>query len=158
MPQTLLALVALMIAMQLSLLQQRSVLNARLDMVDSEFETIATGAGLDILDYVGTHPFDQATISKTVTDPSEFAELPFPTGGEYEEAVDIDDFNQIASYVYNTDFPNVPYNIMMEVRYVEEDDFSQVATEQTFAKEVIVTLTNEHLEQPVTLSRVYTYP
>lgn len=158
MPQTLLALVSLMVAMQLSLLQQRSVLNARLDMVDSEYETIATGAGLDILDYVGSKPFDEAVITQTVTDPSDFTPLPFSTGGQYEDAVDIDDFNQIAPYVYNTDFPNVPFNIMMEVRYVEEDDFTQVATEQTFAKEVIVTLTNEHLEMPVTLSRVFTYP
>lgn len=158
MPQTLLALVALMVAMQISLLQQRSILTARLDMVDTEYETVATGAGLDILDYIASKPFDEATDGRVVTNVAELTPLPFATGGTYEAAEDIDDFNGIVPFVYNTDFPNVPFTIAIEVRYVEENDLSQVATSQTFAKEVLVTLTNPYMERPVTLSRVFSYP
>ena len=46
----------------------------------------------------------------------------------------------------------------IEVRYVDEDDITQVATTQTFSKEVVLTLTHPNLERPITLNRVYSYP
>jgi len=158
MSQTLMALVALLITMQISLVNQRSILNARVTMVDSEIETIATGAGLDILDYIGTKPFDEATATGFVSDAEDLTPLPFPTGNAYEEAEDIDDFNGIQPYIYVTDFDDMGFTAEIEVRYVDEDDITQVSMTQTFSKEVVLTLTHPNLEQPITLNRVYSYP
>ena len=152
------ALVALLITMQISLVNQRSILNARVPMVDSEIETIATGAGLDILDYIGTKPFDEATATGFVSDAEDLTPLPFPTGNAYEEAEDIDDFNGIQPYIYVTDFDDMGFTAEIEVRYVDEDDITQVSMTQTFSKEVVLTLTHPNLEQPITLNRVYSYP
>ncbi|WP_457651833.1 hypothetical protein [Rhodocaloribacter sp.] len=158
MSQTLLALVALLITMQISLVNQRSILNARVTMVDNELETIATGAALDILDYIGTKPFDEATATGFVSDAEDLTPLPFPTGGTYEEAEDIDDFNGIQTYVYDTDIDDVGFSAEIEVRYVDEDDITQVSVTPTFSKEVVLTITHPNLEQPVVLNRVYSYP
>jgi hypothetical protein len=158
MSQTLLALVALLITMQISLVNQRSILNARVTMVDNELETIATGAALDILDYIGTKPFDEATATGFVSDAEDLTPLPFPTGGAYEEAEDIDDFNGIQTYVYDTDFDDMSFSAEIEVRYVDEDDITQVSVTPTFSKEVVLTITHPNLEQPIVLNRVYSYP
>ena len=158
MSQTLMALVALLITMQISLVNQRSILNARVSMVDSELETIATGAGLDILDYIGTKPFDEATATGFVSDAEDLTPLPFPTGNTYEEAEDIDDFNGIQPYNYVTDLDDMSFTAEIEVRYVDDDDITQVSTTQTFSKEVVLTLTHPNLEQPIILNRVYSYP
>lgn len=158
MSQTLMALVALLITMQISLVNQRSILNARVSMVDSELETIATGAGLDILDYIGTKPFDEATATGFVSDAEDLTPLPFPTGNTYEEAEDIDDFNEIQPYIYVTDLDDLGFTAEIEVRYVDDDDITQVSTTQTFSKEVVLTLTHPNLEQPIILNRVYSYP
>ncbi|WP_456424711.1 hypothetical protein [Rhodocaloribacter sp.] len=158
MSQTLLALVALLITMQISLVNQRSILNARVTMVDNELETIATGAALDILDYIGTKPFDEATATGFVSDAEDLTPLPFPTGGTYEEAEDIDDFNGIQTYVYDTDIDDISFSAEIEVRYVDEDDITQVSVTPTFSKEVVLTITHPNLEQPIVLNRVYSYP
>jgi len=158
MSQTLLALVALMVAMQISMVQQRSVLNARLSMVSSEMETVATGAGLDILDYIGSKAFDAATATQTITDPANLTSLPFATGGLYTDALDIDDFNGIQPYVYSTDVDGIDFVVQIEVNYVDEGNLTESVLTPTFSKSVTVTLNQTSLEQPVQLTRVFSYP
>ena len=156
MNQTLMGLLGLMIAMLLSLNVQRASLSAKAQVIDNEMETIASGVALEVLDYVGSKPFDAATALGEVEDESELTTLPFSTGNAYEEADDIDDFHQIETYsLPEFDFD---FDIDITIEYVDEDDPEVVATSQTFAKKVTVTINNEYLESPVQLSQVYTYP
>ncbi len=156
MRQTLMALLGLMIAMLLSLNVQRASLSAKAQVIDNEMETIASGVALEVLDYVGSKPFDAATALGEVEEESELTTLPFSTGMSYEEADDIDDFHQIQTHSlpeFEFDF-----DIDITVDYVDENDPEVVATSQTFAKKVTVTINKGYLESPVQLSQVYTYP
>jgi len=158
MSQTLLALVALMVAMQISMVQQRSVLNARLSMASSEMETVATGAGLDILDLIGSKPFDATTATQTITDPNDLTPLPFAEGGLFTDAQDIDDYNGIQPYVYATDINGIDFVVQVDVSYVDEDNLTEVSLTPTFSKSVTVTLSQTSMEQQVQLTRVFSYP
>ena len=149
-------LLGLMIAMLLSLNVQRVSLSAKIQVIDNEMETIASGVALEVLDYVGSKPFDAATALGEVEDESELTTLPFSTGMSYEEADDIDDFHQIETHSlpeFEFDF-----DIDITIEYVDENDPEVIATSQTFAKKVTVTINNGYLKSPVQLSQVYTYP
>ena len=63
MPQTLLAICAVMLATFFAFQQQRSVLETRLEMVRNEVETAATGVAVDRLEEIGVMAFDEATKS-----------------------------------------------------------------------------------------------
>ena len=91
-------LLGLMIAMLLSLNVQRASLSAKVQVINNEMETIASGVALEVLDYVGSKPFDAATALGEVENESELTAPPFSTGMSYEEADDIDDFHQIETH------------------------------------------------------------
>ena len=61
MRQTMMGLLALMTEMLLSLNVSRTGLSAKVQVIDNEMETIAGGVALEVLDYIGTKPFDAAT-------------------------------------------------------------------------------------------------
>ena len=156
MRQTIMGLLALMIAMLLSLNVQRASLRAKRHVIDTEMETIAVGAALEMLDYAGSKPFDAATAAGTVENADELTPLPFSTGGTYDEADDLDDFHQIQPHtlsVFDFDF-----EIACTVAYVDAADPEVVATSQTFAKKISVTVSHALLQRPVQITRVYTYP
>ena len=61
MPQTLLAIAAMMLATFFAFQQQRSVMQTRLDMIRNEFETAATGVAVDRLEEIGVMAYDDVT-------------------------------------------------------------------------------------------------
>ncbi len=61
MPQTLLALGAVMVATFFSFQQQRSVLETRMQMIRNEVETAATAVAVDRLAEIGAMAYDDAT-------------------------------------------------------------------------------------------------
>ena len=147
-----------MIASQIALQQQRITIRSQVQMVNSEVMHLATSAGLDILNTISAKEFDAHTAGGLVTDPLSLTALPFTTGGTFESANDIDDYHGIQAYTYTTDLGNIDFDVDIIVRYVEDDDMTQTATTQTFAKEVVVTLQHDHLFSPIELSEVFTYP
>ena len=151
-------MLGLMIAMLLSLNVQRASLSARVQVIDNEMETIASGVALEVLDYVGSKPFDAATALSEVENESELTALPFSTGMSYEEADDIDDFHQIETHSLSEFEFDIDIDIDISVAYVDENNPEVIATSQTFAKKVTVTINNGYSESPVQLSQVYTYP
>ena len=156
MRDTMMSLLALMIAMLLSLNVNRASLSVKVQVIDNEMETIAGGIALEVLDYVGTKPFDAATVGGEVEDPNDLTAPPFSTGMTYTEANDIDDFHQIQTHTlleFEFDF-----EIDIIVVYVDENTPEVTASSQTFAKKVTVTVNNDFLQSPVQLSQVYTYP
>ena len=156
MRQTMIGLLALMTAMLLSLNVNRTSLSAKMQVIDNEMETIAGGVALEVLDYVGTKDFDEATAGVEITDPNDLTALPFSTGQTYDQADDIDDFHQIQTHTLpEFDFD---FEIDIAVEYVNENDPEVTASQPTFAKKVTVTVNNDLLQSPVYLSQVYTYP
>ena len=149
-------LLGLMITMLLSFNVQRASVTAKVQVINNEMETIASGVALEVLDYVGSKPFDTATALGPVENASELTPLPFSSGLAFEEADDLDDFHHIELHTLpEFDFD---FTVDLTVEYVEENDPAVIATTQTFAKKVTVTITNAYLQTPVTLSQVYTYP
>jgi hypothetical protein len=156
--QTLLAFIALMVVMLLTINQQRALMQLNAGRSDQEVQSLAVSAGQDVLDFIGAKPFDAATILGTVTDASELTASPFASGGDYETAQDIDDFHQIDPYTYVSEVEDISYTLNIEVHYVEDDDPSTQSSVQTFSKEVVITLSNPDMLNDIQLSRVYTYP
>ena len=157
MRQTMMGLLALMAAMLISLNVQRASLSAKLDVIDNEMETLAGGLALEVLDYIGSKPFDEQTKDgQEVEDPDALTPQPFSTGQSYTDADDLDDFHAMDTLTL-TEF-DFDFEIDVVVYYVDEDDPEQAATGQTFAKRVEITVSQANLRQPVRLSHVFTYP
>lgn len=97
MPQTLLALVAMMMASLFALNQQRGIMQTRLTMVRNEVATAATGVAVDRLEEVRTMAFDEATKGEDkIFSTSELTSKPTFTD-DAPPIDDVDDFD--ASYV-----------------------------------------------------------
>lgn len=64
MPQTLLAIAAVMVATFFAFQQQRSVIDTRMQMIRNEIATSATGVAVDRLSEIGAMTFDDATKSE----------------------------------------------------------------------------------------------
>lgn len=97
MPQTLLALVAMMMATLFALNQQRGIMQTRLTMVRNEVATAATGVAVDRLEEVRTMAFDEATKGEDkIFASSDLTSKPTFTD-DAPPIDDVDDFD--ASYV-----------------------------------------------------------
>ncbi len=156
MKQTMLGLLALMTSMLLSLNMSRASLSATAQVIDNEMETVAGGVALEVLDYIGTKPFDAATATAEVDDANDLTSPPFSTGKSYAEADDIDDFHLIQTHTLSAF--EFDFEVDINVEYVDEDDPETASSWQTFAKKVTVTVNTDHLAKPVYLTQVYTYP
>jgi len=66
MQQTILALLALMIASLFSYNQDRSLLRLREAMVDTEMEVMASGVAIQVMEYIGRKAFDDKTTNGDV--------------------------------------------------------------------------------------------
>ena len=146
-----------MSSMLISLNVQRASLSAKVQVIDNEMETMASGIALEVVDYIGTTAFDAATVDgDEVEDPDELTPAPFSAGKSYQDADDIDDFHEMQTHTISAfDFD---FDVDVIVQYVEEDDPEQVASSQTFAKKVTVVVSNDFLRSPVQMSHVYSYP
>ncbi|MCS7081675.1 MAG: hypothetical protein N2561_09785 [Bacteroidetes bacterium] len=174
MQQTLLAFCAILIAGLWGLSQQRAILEGRLTMMRGELEGAAVEVAREVLEHIGTKPFDAAVMTSggrdlgtaslggsvsvsAITSPTQLTWPPFPTGRRFEQCQDIDDFHGIQPYTYTTP-DGLRFEVQVQVRYVNPDDPTQGSSTPTFAKEATVTVTHPELRAPVRLSRVYTYP
>ncbi|MEX0822342.1 MAG: hypothetical protein WD021_09375 [Rhodothermales bacterium] len=97
MPQTLLALAAMMMATLFALNQQRGVMQTQMSMIRNEIETAGTGVAVDRLEEVRAMAFDEATKGgDKIFASSELTSKPTFTD-DAPPIDDIDDFD--ASYV-----------------------------------------------------------
>lgn len=121
MPQTLLALAAMMIATLFALNQQRGIMQTRMSVLRNEVQTAATGVAVDRLEEVRAMAFDEATkgegkifTSAGLTSKPTFTDDAPPID-------DMDDFD--GSYVerfrvWQQD--TLWYGVETDVRYAEE--------------------------------------
>lgn len=175
MPQTLMAILAMMTVTLASVYQQRSLLESRRAMLDDELEVMASGMALQSLEYIGTKSFDEATVNAVVTDETELT-ANFPNSKRcaleaskegapsYDTCDDLSDYNEmqwdVVPFVVQGD--TLLFQVTADVGYLDASH-NRTST-RTFNKEVVVTvrqLVNDGerslLRQPVTLARTYSY-
>lgn len=149
----------------------RSIHQSELRMITNEVLTELTGAGYDVLEFIGRRAFDENT------DESKIDPLVYPvitTVGQLTSIAgfggcdsftlappgcdDIDDFDGVTADVTLGAFV---YEVEVDVRYVVPTTAAPSAS-PTYAKEVTLTLTNPYVligadPLQVTVSRVFTY-
>ena len=160
MTQTMLALLAMMIAMLFSMNQQRSTLNDYKAMVHADMELMAGGVALQVMETVASYPYDKATAFAEYRDKdfkvSALTEWPFPEGRRFEDALALEDFNGIQTR--KVDFQSgdlsISFNVDIRVNYV--DAAMQHSDVPTDTKTVLVTVSHPRFQNPlVQLSRSF---
>lgn len=156
MPQTLLALLALMLAVTFSINQREVTTAAQLRMIESEIGVMATGVANQVFDHIGTYPFDAAGVVDSPTQLRPAAS--FGTGKGWDKAATIDDFHG-----KNTEFSieaahgSVDFSVSAQVEYVRRDGSQFVAsTSPQYLKQVRVVVEGPRGFR-ADLARVYSY-
>ncbi len=170
MQQTLLALLALMVATLLSLSQMQSRLQDQQEVFQSEMKEMAIGVATQTLEMVRSRAFDENTIGvpkDSITSPSALTSPPFTPGnhcqafGGSDTCDDIDDFHEMKPAIVPFEAPDftVDFKVKAKVRYV--DASLNPVTSPTFRKEVVFEIQDTgpdpYIKEPITFSEVLTY-
>ncbi len=142
MPQTLLAIAAMMVATLFAFQQQRNVMQTRMQMIHSEIATAATGVAVDRLEEIGVMAFDEATKSgDKIYSSSSLTSMPTFTD-DAPPIDDVDDFDgslveRFRVYAADT----LWYGVETTVRYASEaqpDDVVSDPNQRTKFKKATV--------------------
>lgn len=135
-------------------------------MTFNEVSTQASGVAVDVIEHISRLPFDVATdTSKVSVWPpvsSPAALTPAANFGgcvSYNTCESIEEFHGFAFPVVRDNFR---YDVSVDVAYVDEDNPSVYSANQTYAKQVTVSVASPHMNignGPLTLQmrRVITY-
>lgn len=156
MPQTLLALLALILAITFSINQQEVTTSAQRRLLENEIGVMATGIANQVFDQIGARPFDAAG---TVDSPTQFRPpQEFGAAASWDEAATIDDFHDKSTEVAIANaLGEIVYSASARVEYVEQVSGQFVATTTPqYLKQVTI-----EIEGPLgfraELARVYSY-
>ena len=160
MTQTLFALLAMMIVMLFSLNQQRGILHDYQTMVHDDMELMAAGVALQVMETVASYPFDRATAYPGYRDEdfkvNEMAAMPFPTGGRFEDALALEDFNDIQTRDIDFQSGDVSFAFTADISVQYVDAAMQPSVVPTDTKAVLVTVNHPRYQKPlVQLSRSF---
>ncbi len=127
MPQTMLALLALMLLGSYSLTQHTRNVHLQRQMIQNEVATIATGVAMARLERIGAKAFDEQTANQPITSASELTPYPFDDGGA--QGNDIDDFHE-TSHVDAVDLggAELRFKIYTTVTYADKNDPNEPVT------------------------------
>lgn len=142
MPQTLLALVAVMMASLFAFQQQRYVLDMRMDMIRNEIATQATSVAVDRLEEIRAMSFDEATKGENnITSQSDLT-LKDHFTDDAPPIDDVDDFDGATVQrfrVVGTD--TLWFEVTTQVAYAQEADpdatISDVSVRTKFKKATV---------------------
>jgi len=160
MPNTLVAILALVGSMLLVLGQQQVLERDRADMIKGEFEIMAGGIALQVMEHIAMFPFDEATADAEF-DPETFsvndmAALPFVQQGsvpmDFDDARYLEDFAEvhIDTLEFQVGEMRLPFFVDLEVYYIDDN---KVPVEfRTDTKEVRVSV--GHQRYPIALVRL----
>lgn len=180
MPQTILAMLALMTAVLFTMGTHRQVIETEREMVANELEVMATGIALEAMEKIRTRAFDQVVAedpNKVYTE-SQFEPSsnwnnttckPFHGSGAANDCNDLDDFHGMNSatltFTMGKDASGnditVPFTVDVEVTYVDSD--LNPVSGNTYQKQVTVFVQDQQtdnrpfLREPVYISRIYAY-
>ncbi|NND71640.1 MAG: hypothetical protein HKN43_08675 [Rhodothermales bacterium] len=170
MPQTLIALGALVLVMLFSMSQQRSSIQHSQNMVSAELEVMANASAKEMMQLIGSKPFDARIADGTIAvqasdDATDLLTAPaqFGYNNSFDDCEDIDDFNRMAPDTLYFDVNGdvgFEFIVDVEVNYVNSE--GEVSSTPTWIKEVTLTVNGltpdsglNYLKQPIVLKRQF---
>jgi len=174
MQQTLLSLVALLIATLLSFNQLRAGLQSQKQTVRAEMEMMALGVAMQTMEVIRARAFDAETAgdSNLILDPTELSSTPFTTGnhcqvfGGSDTCNDVDDFHEMKTATVSHPLPkgeDFDFAVDVRVQYVD-GNLEPTGGTRTFRKEVTIFVQDvpdsgdARLPDPIEYSEVLSYP
>ncbi len=179
MQQTLLALLALLVATLLSFNQKQATVQNQGQVVRGEIEQMALGVAARTAQVIRSRAYDASTKgvpADSLVPTSKFTDPPFTTGNDCEafggEATcdDVDDFHEMVQATVPFTYPTGTFDfaVDVEIRYVDEDlqptDGSTVDP-PTDQKQIILRVQDvpssgaePRLSSPIEYSEVVSYP
>lgn len=157
MSQTMLALLALMLASLFAVQQQRQTAEMRLAMIRSEVSTQSTGVAVDRLEEIGSMSFDEATIGNETLSAVDSLTAGPPFGSD-APGNDIDDFDGVTVDTFRVaGTQQLNFRMTSRVRYASEASFETEVASRTKVKKVTVKVFNLDIPNPdtVTISQSY---
>lgn len=159
MPQTILAILAMVVATLFAHHQQRSYVHTQLNAIRNEVALQGTGVAEDVLGEIGAMAFDRETeklsSGQKLSSPYELTSPPF----EARQPKAIEDFHDQTlnrQRVFRGE--TLHFKVEVEVAYVDAGDMETEQTSQTKAKKATATVYNTDIKQPVKIrvARSYT--
>jgi hypothetical protein len=176
MQQTLLALVALLIATFLSFNQKQAAVQNQAQVVRAEMEQMALGAARETMNVIQARAFDRATDGvprDSIVPTSEFEEkssiqssiLDCAAFGGTDECKDVDDFyGDIATVPFTFPTGSFEFEVNINVQYVNADLDSTAGGTKSDRKQIILEVQdnpssgNPRLPEPIKYTEVVSYP
>jgi hypothetical protein len=178
MQQTILALLALLIASFFTLSQAQSSLQSQKQALRGEIEQMALGIGMQSMEMVRARAFDSAVLGTgedVILDPSNFSDIPndlnyncrlhaSQNDGDVQDCQTIEEFNKTTGTVpFSITGGEIDFEVEIEVQYVCED--LEPCTGPTSRKKVDVYVQDaspdgqsSRLSEPIRYSEIFTYP
>lgn len=158
MPQTMLALLAMMVVMLLTVNQNERIVHLRQYVIRNEIAMQANAVAVDRLEEIGAMAFDEATIDdKTIHSKNELTAYPFDV--KEGDPNDIDDFQgAIVPKARVVNGRQLWFRVASTVSYAKENDPDVEVTGPTRLKKVTVTVQSDSLNIPtptITLSQTF---
>lgn len=181
MAQTLLAMLALVLASLVSFNQQRNSVSNYQRMVENEIEVASAGTIMHILEFVGSRSFDDHSTPDVMQsrnylpefeddfiDVAQFGATDRGTNGcdlikpyltpDCNDVDDVDGLQGLAVNAQLSSGQSLPFTVDLEVYYVADGDADQPSRESTLHKLVTVTAYSDYLPSgQVSIQRVISY-
>ncbi len=181
MPQTMLGLLALVLASLVSYNQQRNSVSNYQSMIQNEVEMAATGTMTHVLELIGSRSFDESSTPDGIHASQQVPELDehFTAGSRFgghdrgqngcdlmepfrtPECDDVDDVDGIRNQSVVTqisDGRTIALNVDLDVDYVNDDSTHSISTRRTRHKLVTLTAESPLLRYGgITIERVFSY-
>lgn len=159
MPQSILAMLALLMASTFVMQQQRSTLHTRAQLIRNEIALQSTGVAESVLAEIGTKAFDKKTdelsAGETLDDPEDLTDEEFDGSSVREAVEDYHDQTLTRQRAFRGE--TLDFTVDVEVTYVQSDQETP-AGDETKNKMATVTVRSTDLSDPVEaqVSRSYT--
>ena len=152
MPQTMLAILAMMLFSMFAVEQQKKVYLAQQAMIRQTVSIMLNGASVERLEEIGSKGYDQTVVdSETLSSSTDLSspDTEFGPGNDHTPEDDLDDFHAAVDTVYRAiGAHSLGFVIESEVEYASEFDPEQPAAPGTKTKYKLVTVTARSLTLP----------
>lgn len=163
MPQTLIAILAMVITTLFAFNQHKSVLTSRMNMIRQDVSMRATGVAVDVMEEIGAMAFDDATKTGKASDANLLSDLPLALDSsdvEQDESGgvdDIDDFNGLTILRTRTHgAQTMNFEARPRINYVSSDGTTIVEVPTKFKRVSITVVASDFVfPDTVKLSQVF---
>lgn len=154
MPQTILAVLAMMVAILIANQQNRGALQAQLSRIRGDIAVHATSVAEDMLSEVGAKAFDENTVGNSRAEGPSYL-TPESNFGPNQEAAggnDIDDFHGEALLKTRTlDTGTLSFQVEVKISYADENDTEKEVAGPTRVKKASLRVYSLDVSNPDTI-------